>query len=142
MSERVLTEEDRRHADLAGKFLGAWNGQDVERVVACYTPDAVYRDPNTHGEVRSRDELRRYLTKLFASWQMHWETREAPFSFAGIDGSAARWRASLRRKDGTRTVVIDGMDFVQLEGDLMKRNEVYYDRTELLPLMSGGNVSG
>jgi ketosteroid isomerase-like protein len=137
MTERVLTEQERRHVELAERFLSAWNQQDVEAVVACYTLDAVYRDPNTRGEVRGRDALRRYLTKLFAGWQMHWETREAPFGFRGIDGSAALWRASLRRKGGTQTVEIDGMDFVQLEGDLMARNEVYYDRAALLPLMNG-----
>lgn len=137
MTERILTEQERRHVELAERFLSAWNDQDVEAVVACYTPDAAYRDPNTRGEVRGRDALRRYLTKLFAGWQMHWETREAPFGFRGIDGSAALWHASLRRKGGTQTVEIDGMDFVQLEGDLMKRNEVYYDRAALLPLMNG-----
>jgi ketosteroid isomerase-like protein len=135
MTQGTRTEQARRHVDLAERFLSAWNDQDVERVVACYTPDLVYRDPNTRGEVHGRDALRRYLAKLFATWQMHWETREAPYGFEAVDGSAALWHASLSRKGETQTIEIDGMDFVQLEGDLMKRNEVYYDRAALLPLM-------
>jgi len=35
----------------AERFLDAWNSQDVERVVACYTEDVQYRDPNTRGMV-------------------------------------------------------------------------------------------
>lgn len=136
MTERVLAEQDRQNVELAERFLSAWNDQDVERVLACYTPDVVYRDPNTRGEVRGRDALRRYLTKLFASWQMHWELREPPYRLEGTAGSAALWRATLRRKDGMDTVEIDGMDFVELEDGLMKRDEVYYDRVALIPLMN------
>jgi len=36
---------------LVTDFLGAWNSQDVERVLDCYTDDVRYRDPNTRGEV-------------------------------------------------------------------------------------------
>ncbi len=38
---------------VATKFLEAWNSQDVEAVVACYTPDVVYRDPNTRSLCRT-----------------------------------------------------------------------------------------
>ena len=46
---------------MAERFLSAWNTQDVERVVACYTDQVVYVDPNTRGEVRGADAMRRYL---------------------------------------------------------------------------------
>jgi ketosteroid isomerase-like protein len=29
----------------AAAVLGAWNSQDVDRVLACYTEDCIYRDP-------------------------------------------------------------------------------------------------
>jgi hypothetical protein len=121
-----------RHTELAERFLAAWNTQDVERVLACYTADVVYRDPNTRGNIQGADALRRYLTKLFAEWQMHWELREAPFSLAGDDGSAVPWRASLQRKGSDQTIVVEGMDLALLEGDLLKRNDVYFDRLALL----------
>jgi ketosteroid isomerase-like protein len=121
-----------RHTELAERFLDAWNTQDVERVLACYTTDVVYRDPNTRGNIEGADALRRYLTKLFAEWQMHWELREPPFSLAGDDGSAVPWRASLRRKGSEQAIVVEGMDLALLEGDLLKRNDVYFDRLALL----------
>jgi ketosteroid isomerase-like protein len=131
------TSIEERHMALAEAFLGAWNTQDVESVVACYTPDVSYRDPNTRGEVIGADALRRYLAKLFGAWQMHWSLRAAPFALAGQDGTAVLWRASFRRPGGTATVEADGMDLVLLEGDLIKRNEVYFDRAVILPLMNG-----
>jgi ketosteroid isomerase-like protein len=41
---------------LVADFLDAWNSQDVERVLDCYTDDVRYRDPNTRGEV-ARNEV-------------------------------------------------------------------------------------
>ena len=121
------------HERLARQVLDAWNSQNVERVVACYTPDLVYRDPNTRGEVRGADAFGRYLTRLFGSWRMHWSPREI-FSLGGTDGTAVLWRASLTPVGGDTNVEIDGMDLAVLEGERLKRNEVYYDRAALLPL--------
>jgi ketosteroid isomerase-like protein len=115
--------------------LDAWNSHDVERLVACYTPDLVYRDPGTRGEVRGADAFRRYLTKLFASWRMHWTPRQV-FPLAGSDGVAALWRATLTPVGGDTTVEVEGVDLVVLEGGLVKRNEVYFDRGMLIPLLA------
>ena len=121
--------------ELTTRFLEAWNSQDVERVVACYTEDVRYRDPNTRGHVEGRDALRRYLRKLFASWQMTWARREV-FELAGDSGVAFLWRATFRRPGGARMVEADGMDLVVLRGDQLVRNEVYFDRAVLAPLLA------
>ncbi len=113
---------------LAESFLGAWNSQEVERVVACYTPDLVYRDPNTRGDVHGADAMRRYLTKLFARWQMHWSLREA-YPLAG--GAAVLWRATIGVPGGPAATV-DGMDLVLLRDERIARNDVYFDRAALM----------
>jgi len=118
----------------ATEVLQAWNTHDVERVVDCYTPDAEYRDPNTRGAVRSGDPMRRYLTKLFARWRMHWALREAHL-FADGAGCAILWRATFRRCDGESTVDIDGIDFVEMRDGRIARNEVCFDRAQLAPLL-------
>jgi uncharacterized protein (TIGR02246 family) len=120
--------------DLSRKVLGAWNEQDVEAVVQCYTEDCTYLDPNTRGPVEGRDALRRYLASLFAKWTMTWTLKEF-HSFGREDGGAFLWRATLTPAEGGRTVEIDGMDLVLLEGDRLRRNEVYFDR---MALFSGG----
>jgi len=121
---------------LAERFLSAWNSQDVERVVACYTADVVYRDPNTRGDVRGADALHRYPRKLFAGWTMHWSLREA-HPLGDREGAAILWHATFQRADGNQMVEADGMDLVVVVGDRIQRNEVYFDRAVLAPLIGG-----
>ncbi len=115
---------------LSEKVLAAWNRQDVEGVIACYTEDCVYLDPNTHGPVEGRDSLRRYLTKLFARWKMHWTLKEF-HTLSEVSGGGFLWHATLTPTDGGRTVEVDGMDLVMLHDNLLRRNEVYFDRMAL-----------
>jgi ketosteroid isomerase-like protein len=127
----MSVEEFRR---LTEATLSAWNSQDVESVVSRYTEDCVYLDPNTRGPVVGRDAFRRYLSRLFERWQMHWSLREF-FLFEGGSGGAFLWHATLTPASGGRTAEIDGMDLVMLRGDQLSRNEVYFDRTAVF---SGG----
>jgi ketosteroid isomerase-like protein len=125
--------DNERFLSLSRTVLDAWNTQEVERVVACYTDDVAYRDPNTHGTVQGAEAMRRYLTKLFGAWTMHWSLRES-HPLAHENGFALLWRATFRARGGRLTVETDGMDLVLLEGDRIKRNDVYFDRAVLAPL--------
>ena len=120
---------------LTVRFLDAWTSQDVSRVLDCYTDDVRYRDPNTRGAVEGREALGRYLTKLFASWQMTWARREV-FPLAGEEGVAFLWRATFRRPGGEQIVTADGMDLALLRGEQLARNDVYFDRAVLAPLIT------
>jgi ketosteroid isomerase-like protein len=120
---------------LAEEFLGAWNTQAVERVLSCYTTDLDYRDPNTRGAVRGAEAMRRYLSKLFGRWQMHWSLREA-YLFDDGHGCTVLWHATFRLPDGDTTIEIDGMDLVEVRGDRISRNEVCFDRAQLAPLLA------
>ncbi len=125
---------DQQHAiRLAERLLESWNTQEVERVVDCYTEDVRYRDPNTRGFVEGADALRRYLTKLFERWQMHWALREA-YPLRDAEGAAVLWRATLRPRGGDSEVEIDGMDLALAEGNRLSRNDVYFDRAALASL--------
>ena len=125
---------DELHA-ISKPLIEAWNDQDVERVVACYTDDLIYVDPNTRGAVEGPDAFSRYLTKLFSRWQMRWSVKET-FPLADTDGAAGLWRASFRVPGGEESVEVDGMDLVLIEDGRLKRNEVYFDRAALAPLMA------
>lgn len=115
---------------LADRSIAAWNTQDVDRVLACYTDDLVYRDPHIRGAIEGRDAMRRYLDRLFGGWNMAW-TRRGVHLFAGGDGCVVLWRARFRRAASAITVEIGGMDLVEVRGDRICRNEVYFDRTAL-----------
>lgn len=118
----------------AERFLAPWNEQNVEKVVAVYTPDVIYKDPNTRGEVKGADSLRHYLTKLFAAWKMTWAFKEG-YPFSNKNGAAVLWHATIKKADGDKIVEIDGMDLVILQGEKICRNEVYFDRALLAPLI-------
>ena len=78
--------------------------------------------------------MRKYLAKLFVGWDMHWTLREL-YPFDGVDGAAVLWHASLKLSGKDKVVEVDGMDFVLLEGDKIKRNDVYFDRAVMAPLL-------
>jgi len=111
---------------LAKEVLDAWNSQDVDRVLACYTEDCVYQDPTTQGPVRGHEDMRRYLTKLFAQWKMYWTLREF-YLFSEGTGGGFLWQAELTPASGGKTVSVNGMDLVIVDGDRLCRNEVYFD---------------
>jgi ketosteroid isomerase-like protein len=119
---------------LSEDVLSAWNLQDVEKTVACYSPDLQYRDPNTKGMVNGADAMRRYLVKLFGAWEMHWSLREV-FPFTEVEGGAFLWRATLKKPGTAKVAEVDGMDLVILEGTRIKRNEVYFDRAALASIL-------
>ena len=127
--------DSRQYDAIIDQVLAAWNSQDVEKVVACYTEDTRYRDPNTRGHVVGREGMRRYLRKLFAGWEMTWACREA-FPLAGGQGMAFLWRATFKRPGGAQVVEADGMDLAVLRDGLLARNEVYFDRAVLAPLLT------
>jgi ketosteroid isomerase-like protein len=130
-----MSADMKRLERIADDVLAAWNTQDVEQVVACYTDDVVYVDPNTRGAIQGRDDMRAYLTKLFSRWTQTWRPEEI-FPLEGNDGVAIRWTGHLSPAAESRSVEISGLDLVILEGDLVKRNEVYFDRSPLATLLT------
>ncbi len=119
-----------RVKSLAEATLSAWNRQDVDGVVSCYTEDCVYLDPNTRGPVQGREAFHRYLSRLFQRWKMHWSLREF-FLFEGGNGVAFLWHAQLTPASGGKTAEIDGMDLAVVREGKLSRNEVYFDRMAL-----------
>ena len=120
---------------LCDGFLGAWTEQNVEKVAAFYTDDVVYRDPNTRGDVRGGDALRRYLRRLFSEWRMTWTRRELHPTDTGA-AAALLWHATFSKAAGEQVVEADGMDLLEFRDGRVSRNEVYFDRTVLAALLS------
>jgi hypothetical protein len=69
---------------------------------------------------------------------MHWSLREA-YPLRDTDGAAVLWRASLRLAGSETAVDVEGMDLALLDGERMQRNEVYFDRAALAPLLAEGS---
>lgn len=125
-----MATDINRLRELADHIMRMWNTQDVDKVLACYTDDLVYIDPNTNGPVEGSEALRRYLKKLFGRWTQTWRAGEL-FPLADQHGVTIRWTGTLAPVGSDRSIEIAGIDLVLLEGDLIRRNEVYFDRALL-----------
>jgi hypothetical protein len=118
----------------AGRWLPAWTGNDPARLAAFYADDAWYRDPGIPAGVRGRPALLAYFQKLLARNPRWVWTHRGSMPLA--DGFLNLWHASIPA--GARTVEVDGVCSVQLRDGLIYRNEVYFDRAELLAALRGG----
>ena len=116
-------------AQFAQRWLPAWTGNDPERLASFYSDDALYVDPGIPAGARGKAELLAYFRKLLAhnpNWV--WTQLEAiPLE----DGFLNKWLAKI--PVGAKTLEIVGVCLVQLNAaGKIRRNEVYFDRTELL----------
>ena len=112
-------------------WLEAWTIQDIEKLLAFYSEDMKYLDPNTRGLIEGREAFRNYLGKLFAAWpKMSWHAKVI-FTHADGVGYTVTWRAEITKPDG-QILKLDGMDLVFIEDGKITRNEVYFDRSSLM----------
>jgi steroid delta-isomerase-like uncharacterized protein len=123
----MMTREEAK--DFASKWLPAWTGNDPDKLAAFYSEDAFYLDPAIPDGVRGKDELLSYFKRLLSvnpDWV--WTQLEG-IPMEG--GFLNKWRAEI--PVGEKAVECVGVCFVQLDDKgLIKRNEVYFDRSDLL----------
>jgi hypothetical protein len=116
-------------AAFAQRWLPAWTGNDPQRLAAFYSDDALYVDPGIPGGARGKAALLAYFRKLLANnptWV--WTQLEA---IPMADGFLNKWLAKI--PVGAKTLEVVGVCLVQLDAaGKIRRNEVYFDRTELL----------
>lgn len=113
----------------AEKWLPAWTGNDPELLAGFYSEDAFYVDPAVPGGINGKTALLAYFRKLLGynpNWV--WTQLEAiPLE----DGFLNKWLARIPA--GSKAVDVVGVCLVQLDGaGKIRRNEVYFDRNDLL----------
>ena len=118
--------------DFAARWLPAWTGNDPGRLVSFYTDDAFYSDPAVPDGVEGRDALLAYFTKLLGRYPDWVWTNVGAVPIE--DGFLNRWHA--RVPVGGEEIELEGVCTVQLRDGLIRRNEVFFDRTPLLAALS------
>lgn len=108
-------------ADFNARWLQAWTDKDVDRLVAFYADDCVYKDPQTAAGLTGNAALRQYLTGLFASTPPMTYTPDETWPIPG--GFCGRWYCEFEH-EGTKGR-LRGFDLVILDGDRIAVNEVY-----------------
>jgi hypothetical protein len=116
---------------LCARWLPLWTGNRPEELAAVYAEDVFYRDPVKPEGITGNAALLAYFKKLLAANPAWVWTAEDVFPVEG--GFVLRWKAKI--PVGGMTVHEDGMDLVLVRDSLVTRNEVYFDRTDLLAAM-------
>jgi hypothetical protein len=124
--------EAKRFTD---RWLPAWTGNDPERLTAFYTHDAIYADPAVPAGVRGHAEILGYFRRLLARYPDWVWTNTDVRPLEG--GFLNYWHAVIPERD--RVVECDGVCTIFVDDGLIRRNEVFFDRT---PLMLGGTSEG
>lgn len=114
--------------EFAAKWLPAWTGNDPERLASFYTEDAFYSDPAIPEGVRGREALLEYFRVLLAHNPDWVWTNTGATPMEG--GFLNHWHAEV--PVGESVVACDGVCTVRLRDDLIERNQVFFDRAELL----------
>ena len=114
--------------DFCDRWLPAWQGDRPGDLIEFYSDDALYIDPANKKGLKGRGQILPYFRKLLAAnpnWR--WEPLEV---FPADFGFAAKWRATI--PVGKEVITEYGMDIVEIERGKITRNEVYFDRSNLL----------
>ena len=120
---------------LNARWLQAWTDKDVPALLACYSDDVVYQDPQVPAGLVGSEALGGYLRQLFdATPPMTYEPDEV---WATADGWCGRWVCRIDMPDQT-TAWPRGFDLVVLDGDgRIARNEVYTHTLQADPRAAG-----
>lgn len=113
------------------KWLSTWTGNNPESLLAFYTEDVIYSDPAYPAGLKGHGQLLPYFSKLL-SRNLDWKW-EAVEIFNTSTGFTLKWKATIPIKD--TEFVIYGLDIVEMSGELISRNEVYFDRLKWMEMM-------
>ena len=112
-------------------WLTSWTGNNPEKLISFYSKTAYYQDPANPKGLKGHESLFPYFKKLLtANPKWIWRMIEA---YPTEKGFILKWRAMIPIK--SEEITVYGMDILELEGDKIIRNEVYFDRTELISLL-------
>jgi hypothetical protein len=110
------------------QWLAAWTGNNPDELLSFYHDDALYADPAHRDGLTGKDAIRKYFIRLldvYRDWR--WKPVEV---FPIETGAIVKWECKI--PVGPETLHETGLDIVELEGSLIIRNEVYFDRTRLV----------
>jgi hypothetical protein len=109
--------------DFIDSWLASWTGNQPEQLIGYYAADAYYQDPARPAGLRGHDAILRYFQKLLAV-NPAWVWRRVEI-LPTEKGCCLKWEASV--PTGSDTVRFTGLDLVEIVGNKITRNEVYFD---------------
>jgi hypothetical protein len=115
--------------EFASRWLPAWTGNNAEKLADFYSDNCFYLDPAIPSGVRGKAELLLYFKKLLSQNPDWIWTQIEPIPMEG--GFLNKWLAKI--PVGKKVIECIGVCFVQFDSrGKIRRNEVYFDRSELI----------
>ena len=105
-------------------YFAALNALDRRGYVACFTPDALVRDPYGGRELRGEAGLNKFFDGMLHTWERF--TMSAGEAYASGDRLAVTWRTEATAKSG-KTARFAGVNIFTLEGEKISRLDGYWD---------------
>jgi hypothetical protein len=105
-------------------WLDSWTGNKPEELLKFYHADAFYADPSKRTGLKGHAQLLPYFAKLLAlnpTWK--WAAVEITPT---LNGFTLKWKATI--PVGNSAIEETGLDIVEIQDELIARNEVYFDR--------------
>ena len=127
-------------ADAIAAYNEAWNGHDLDAIMALHAPDMVFEN-HTAGERAEGEAVREHIGSIFETWpDIHFETRRLYVR----DGVVTQeWtatathanemkRGELVAEPTGKKIEWRGIDVIPFEDGLVKRKDVYSDSVSIL----------
>jgi SnoaL-like domain len=110
----------------------AWNRGDADAAIATCADNVVYSDPNI--DLAGADALRTHLAAVFGRYRLHLVADDmfALDASDGTDGLMVCWTGTFAPLLGGPAAEVRGIDLILIEGDLIVRNDVRFDRFPLI----------
>ena len=116
----------------ADRWLSSWTGNRPDVLIDFYSQNAFYLDPAKPNGLSGRENILNYFKKLLQK-NPNWKwTREEIFPTE--KGFTLKWKAEIPIVN--ENLILFGLDIVEMTGDKISRNEVYFDRYDLLTKMT------
>lgn len=119
------------YSEFCNNWLKSWTGNQPHKLLEFYTEDALYVDPANPAGIIGQDNLKVYFEKLLSrnpDWQ--WSAEEI---IPTAKGFTLKWKAIIPVNE--KSLTICGLDIVELTGNKISRNEVYFDRAPWMELL-------
>ncbi len=125
----MMTKEEAR--EFTSRWLPAWTGNRPAELLAFYADDAFFLDPGRPLGIKGMEQLTAYFNRVLAHNPAWVWTQLEPMPLA--EGGFAN-RLHARIPIGEKVVVeCTALCFMQFdETGKIKRNEIYFDRTDLV----------
>ena len=108
--------------ELIARHDAGWNAQDLDAILACYTPDIVFANYNAGESAEGAQAVRDHLAGIFAGWpDLRFRGRRL---YVADEFAVSEWTATATHRDGRR-LEWDGVDVFPFRDGLIARKDVY-----------------